>query len=307
MKSHVARSGKHAGQYVPCPAKIHCRISPDYNHANFAGQQEMDAYNNMEAAAPEFSDITLTDALFGNVLPGMETDPSAIDPFIATTRYPREGECQKFMDTLKDVSDVAYGLKNGENLDKEDYDSTLAAAMDMDSKLWGTGGGMSQSKPEDYTVQSGDTVHLDKGWEHRMSSKSFKVSDDEDLAYCPSHDIFSNGSVALSIEHNPNQHLSNAIIVSKKHPNVAANVSFNHGSVTPSDQIEKKAALMDKIGEAASKKYGPYCSVYLEDSWFTINYEDSYGNEQESGSMDEMEDILPEVADTFREFDNMNL
>ena len=68
----------------------------------------------------------------------METDAAAIDPLTATTEYPCEGECREFMDTLRDMSDVSYDLRNGKKLDEDDYDSTLADAMNMDSKPWDT-------------------------------------------------------------------------------------------------------------------------------------------------------------------------
>lgn len=305
MKSHIARSGKNAGRYVPCPAKIHCRIAPDDEHANFAGQQEMDAYNNIADAAPEFYNGSMSSVLFGQAPDEDYFSPD--DPWESVVfddvHTAKDGGCMKFNDTFDDMLDVEDDLLHGKKLDREDYESVLADAVEADDALWGSGDGLSQSKPSDYTSQDGTTVHLDKGWEHRMSTKSYPLSPDEGAMRTISLDVFSNGSTAFSIQHDPNKKKSVLNIYSRKHKSVAASIPLHGNSITPSKNIEKMSKLIDKMGEIGDKKYGvkSYNLVILKDK---IGFFQSRGDGDETSMfpVDDAEKNIPEMASTVKEF-----
>ena len=60
VRAHMAMKGAHAGEMVPCPAHIRCRVQRMSDHITFADRESLDAYNELkslvDAAANGFMD-----------------------------------------------------------------------------------------------------------------------------------------------------------------------------------------------------------------------------------------------------------
>lgn len=222
--------------------------------------------------------------------------------------YPEDGIGGDVCSAGLYVGDMSEDLRLGESLDNDDYENTLSYAMKASSALWGTGGGISSAKDSDYSAQNGSVVHLDKGWSHRMSARESDSATMYGDVTFPGHDIFSNGSTALSVENDPAHSASSAIIMSRKHPNVVFKSSISgKTAITPSSQAERIGGSLDTIGSAVNSKYGADCSMSIEDGSVTILSKSEKGTGQDTFGLHDLKSRIPEAADAISVIENTRI
>ena len=127
IKSHIASSGKKKGQYVPCPAKKKCTIASAEERVEFAGQPEMDMYNDItKEGKPLGSDTVISDLLQH----GWAHDRRSLSLINAIHR--RDIDREK--------------LKDGESIEDAEHDTVMDAIREGTDLLWGADHGLGSSR-----------------------------------------------------------------------------------------------------------------------------------------------------------------
>lgn len=257
MKAHIARSGAHAGDYVRCPAKVKCTVASETAHANFNGEKEIKAYNDLSHSASEFSDNSCVSALFGgDPVAGLDSEGNAWeteDEDFGPTGVPTDGEMGAVVRAANESQEELYGLRNGKTLDKEDYDGIMERARSASDAIWGGHEGMTTSSPSDVTLNGGGTVHLDEGWKRRMGADFKTEKTDYGEVTHPSYDVFSDGSTAASVITSADGDKS-VNLVSRKNQNVMVNramgkdgsLNLDGNTGKPLDEVHD--AVRDELG-----------------------------------------------------------
>ena len=125
IKTHIAASGIHAGEYVPCRAKyVPCRIAGKNEHVYFADEESIQEFNG------------LNDEVQRNIW-------------------------WEESDNTDDSRAMMSTLQSGSTVDKDEYESVLNAIKNSNDHIWDAAGhGMTARTGE----PDHNGVILDDGW-----------------------------------------------------------------------------------------------------------------------------------------------
>ena len=144
IKTHIAASGMHAGEYVPCRAKyVPCRIAGKNEHVYFADEESMQEFNGFN------------DEVQRNIW-------------------------QEESDNTDNSHTMMSTLQSGSTVDKDEYESVLNDIKNSNDHTWGAGHGMIARTGE----PDRNGVILDDGWNmtdnHHTSAVNEAGNDDSE-------------------------------------------------------------------------------------------------------------------------------
>ena len=269
MRAHVISSGANAGRYEPCPRSGPCGRASTSRHARFWDARQMRCCNSLLKAAPGFAPNGMLPALFGGITPMMVMDP-LISPWDdgCVGVYPPRGDGGEFCRIAESISGTILDYTDRVWVDVDIHERCLRQAEDAAFLLWGdnadeygadtearTGadGGM-------FTAQNGSTIMLGDGWEPRIIVKAVKNRGGAPVC---GHDILSDGSMAVSLEHDPthNPSASPAVIIARKHENTAVTILMKREPFSLTAETRRIGDAVAALGGAADSRYGADCSL----------------------------------------------
>lgn len=182
INTHVSEGEETRGRYVPCRANTKpCPKGGGYAHVEFAGLEELNAYN---AMTHELSDINSANEVAGMFLG--EVEPS------------EKAKVRSILEPARNLHNDRIRLKDGESMDKETLRRDLAEGRVAQENLWETTSGLSTSQPVGITNLRQGPVTTSGGWVHKMDT--YRKGIDGRLKSSPDRSIFCNGSTMVSIK-----------------------------------------------------------------------------------------------------------
>lgn len=265
MRAHIIRDGDRAGEYEECRNPENCRKASACEHVEFHNRDHMDSCNGLIADVGAFAPNGMLPALFGGNTPMMVMDP-LISPWDDGGEgvYPLQGYCRKFCRAADNLCSIILLYEDGNWVDigiHEWYQGDARDALDM---LWGnydSDDAGTDGADGPLAAQNGSAVLLEDGWSLRMSAKAVK---NRMGAPACGYDVFSNGRTVLSLESDPVHDASRAVIIARRHPNVALTVPAAADTLALTARMQDVGDAVDAIGEAADRRHGVDCSLSLD-------------------------------------------